>query len=72
VGVARLLRKTLVVIVDEARHKSVGRFDARDALESELFDQPVLQRQMGTFHATLGRRGIGTNPVNIKARKAPA
>lgn len=54
VAVARLLRKPLVVLVDESRHKSVGGFDARDAFESELFNEPILQRQMCTFHTTLG------------------
>jgi hypothetical protein len=72
VAVERLLGEPLVVVIDESWHEGVGGFDARDAFEPQFLNEPVLQRQMCPFHATLSRRGIGTNPVDIKLVKRPS
>jgi len=44
VFVPRILREALVVGLDKARHQGIRGVDSRDALESKLLHQPVLER----------------------------
>lgn len=60
------LRKPPVVVCHELSGKGVGGFRRADFAQPQLFDQPILKRQMCTLHATLGRTGVGADARDVE------
>lgn len=52
------LRETPVLVRHKLSGKGVGRVGRTDVRQPELFDQPVLQREMRTLHTAFGRVGV--------------
>ena len=66
VTIPRELSEAAVVVIDERRHQRVRRIDGRDPLEPQLLHESILQRQMRPFDASLGRRRVRTDPVDVE------
>ena len=71
VRVTRFFGEARVVVLDEARHESIGGLDAGDAFQSQLLDQAILQGQMRPLDTPFGGCGVGANTVDIKLKQCP-
>jgi signal peptidase I len=60
------VREAFVEVLYQFIHGAIGRIDARDACESKLLDQSILQRRVGSLDATLGLRRIGALRVDVQ------
>ncbi|CAG9199945.1 hypothetical protein BVI1335_150020 [Burkholderia vietnamiensis] len=68
----RRLRKACVVSSDEGGRIGVGVVDCADAAQSQLLDQPILQRQVRTLNAPLGRAAVRAERVDVQLEHRPA
>src|SRR5450631_3743677 len=66
VSFARYFGKHRIVGGDTGGHECVGGMDARDPLQSELFDEAVLHRQLSSLDAPLCRRRCGADSVDVE------
>jgi hypothetical protein len=69
---SRRSRKTAVVVRNELRDIGVRAGDVADLAQPQLLHQPVLQCQVSTLHAALGRRSICADDVDIQASEGSA
>ena len=64
---ARSAREPAVVVRHELGREGVRGFDIADLAQSELLDQPILQRQMSALYAALRRRRMSAQEVDVQA-----
>lgn len=57
--------KAAVEVADERFKPGVGVINAGDVIQPHLLNQPVLQRQIGSFDTPFGLRTVGTDKVNV-------
>ncbi|VGP55800.1 hypothetical protein SB02110_04989 [Klebsiella quasipneumoniae subsp. quasipneumoniae] len=62
----RCLRETPVVVRHKFSGKGVSRVRRTDVTQPEFLDQPVLQREMRSLHAALGRAGVGADAGDVQ------
>ena len=55
-----------VEVGNEVRRELVGRLSGADLAQPQLLDQPVLQRQIGPFHASLCLARVGAQDVDVE------
>ncbi len=58
--------KAAVEVVDEFRQVGIARFQAGDAAQAHLLDQPVLQGLVGALDASFRLRGIGADDLDLE------
>src|SRR5476651_1925035 len=66
VSLARNLAEHRVVGGDIRGHECVGGVDARDALQSELFDESILHGQVSPFYASFCRRRVRADAIDVE------
>ena len=62
----RTVAKAFVESLDESREPCISSFDAADLSESQFLNQVVLQRTVGSFHATLRLAGVGAQDLDVQ------
>ena len=65
-------RKSLIMLGNEARKEVVAGFHVRDAGETQLLDQAVLQCPVRALDTTLGLAGIGSENLDVEFGKRSA
>jgi hypothetical protein len=55
-----------VVLRNKHWHEGIGGLVSRDALDTQLLYQTVLERLVRMFNATLGRRRISADAIDIE------
>jgi hypothetical protein len=72
VGVLRRAPEAPVVVLDELRQERVAGFHRRDATQTQLLHQPVLQRLVHPLDAALRLRAVGADDVDVElGQRAP-
>ncbi len=65
-------REPFVETVHEPRQEHVAALDAGYVLDPQLFHQPVLQRAVGSFDATLCLAGLRADDLDVQLRQRTA
>jgi hypothetical protein len=71
VNLARYFAEHRVVGGDIGGHECIGGLDARDPLQSELFDETVLHGQMRSLDAPFCRWRVGADAVDVQFVQRP-
>ena len=66
VGAGRGLGKLRVVFLYKAGKEGVAVFDASDPGKPQFFHEPILQRPVRAFHASLCLAGVGAQNLNVQ------
>jgi hypothetical protein len=55
-----------VVVLHKGVGEGIGRGEGADSLQAQLLHQPILERAMRPLDATLGRRRVGTQDLDVQ------
>ena len=71
-GAGLRLEETCIALFHETGKERIGSRHARDGGQLQFLHQPVLQRTVGPFHATLGLDRIGAGDLDSQLIQSPA